>query len=155
MFHNNTYTLIDVIIEQINKTCNLSLSSNRFHCWIIFDGLVKLIVSLILYVVLQHIKNVSFFNSLLHAVQMERLIYRRTILIYGLTSEQTQCHRLRCCSKCKDRHIRRLTMMPNFIFDSVLRVCFFYTLILTECIFNRNHIFTRSRGMCLINNNGK
>ena len=46
-------------------------------------------------------------------------------------------------------------MALDFIFDSILRIGFFRTLVLPQRIFDRNHILTGRRRMGFVNDNGK
>ena len=104
---------------------------------------------------MQHIKDIPLFDGLLHAVQVERLIHRVSVRINAFTTKQAQCHRLGRSSKGEDRYIGCLAVALDFIFDSILRIGFFGTLVLPQRIFDRNHILTGRRRMGFVNDNGK
>ena len=155
MLDNDIDALVDIVIKQINIACNLPFGGNRFHLRVIFNGLVQLVVGLVLDIILQHIKDIPFLDGLLHAVQVERLIYRVSICINAFTAKQAQRHRLGRGSKGKDRHIGGLAVALDFVLDSILRIGFFGTLVLPQRIFDRNHILAGRRRMGFVNDNGK
>ena len=155
MLDNDIDALIDIIVKQINITCNLPLGGNRLHLRVVFNGLVQLVVGLVFDIILQHIKDIPFLDGLLHAVQVERLIHGMSVCVNAFTTKQAQCHRLGCSSKGKDRHIGSLAVALDFVFDSILRIGFFGTLVLPQRIFDRNHILAGRGRMGLVNDNGK
>ena len=155
MLDNDIDALIDVIVKQINIACNLPLGGNCLHLRVVFDGLVQLVVGLVFDIILQHIKDIPLFDGLLHAVQVERLIHGMSVCINAFTTKQAQCHRLGRSSKGKDRYIGCLAVALDFIFDSILRIGFFGTLVLPQRVFDRNHILAGRRRMGFVNDNGK
>ena len=155
MLDNDIDALVDIVVKQINIPRNLPLGGNRLHLRVIFNGLVQLVVGLVFDIILQHIKDITLLDSLLHAVQVERLIHGMPVCINTFTTKQAQCHRLGRGSKGKDRHIGSLAVALDFILDSILRIGFFGTLVLPQRIFDRNHILAGCGRMGFVNDNGK
>ena len=146
MLNDHLNTLCDIGFVQFYETSNLSFSRIRFATRVVFDFLVKLIKGRIFCVVLKNIKNESFFNSLLHRINME--CFSLTMLVQ--TTKQLNGRWLWCGCKCKYRYIGLLTVSLDFTGNHIFNISFrLVTRAKRHC--NCSHIFTSSGRMCLIN----
>ena len=71
MLYDDLYTLGNIRFVQLYETCNLPFCTCCLHFRIFFDFLVDLIERLICSIILQHIEDKTFLNSLFHWIHME------------------------------------------------------------------------------------
>ena len=140
--------LRDIGFMQLHEAGNLALGIIRFHFRIIFNLFVETEEGIVGDIILQHIKNKTFFDSLLHRINMKGFIL--SLLIYP--AEKLQSSRFRRSGKGKHRHIRLLAVALDFIGNNIfnINICFHFTG--AKRFRNRCHVLAGGRRMRFVDN---
>ena len=152
MLNDDLDTLCNVRIMQLDKTGDLSLGVRCLAARIFLDFFIDLIEGVVSRIVLKHIENKAFLDSLLHRVNMECL----TLAVRIDPSEQLQCGRLRCCGKREHRHIGLFAIASDLVGDYIFGIRFGdFHFTRTERHRHCRHIFARCGRMCFVDDYGK
>ena len=139
MFHDHLYTLGDVRIVQLYKARDLAFGISSLTAGIFFDLFVDLIEGVVRRVVLQHIEDESFFDGLLHRIDVEGFA-----LAFGVQpSEELQRGRFWRCCEGKHRDIGLFAVAPDLVGDNVFHIVIFL-IVSGERLGNGSHIFAGS-----------
>ena len=136
---------------QLHEASNLALGIIRFHFRIIFNLFVETEEGIVGDIILQHIKNKTFFDSLLHRVNMKGFIL--SLLIYP--AEKLQSSRFRRSGKGKHRHIRLLAIAIDFINDDIFNINVGFHFTGAKRLRNRCHVLAGGRRMRFVDDYGK
>ena len=150
MLHDDFHALRNVCFVQLHKTGNLPFCISGLAARIFFNLLVQLIEGVVSGVVLEHIQNKSFLDGLFHGVDVKRL----SLSLGVQSTEQLNRCGLGCSGERKHGNIGLFAVATDLVRNHVFDIAVFL-LAGAQRHGDRRHIFTGSRRMCLVDNNGE